>query len=324
MMRDPPKIWLMKLVLPGPMGIPATGILIFSLLTVLFYMTGIFGAVGTPKGVILFFSAVIAFVCAVSGWIAAKAAVCRDDLLPLLPDDDAAAIQFDRRSLRWQFTWIGVGFGLWLGHTMLLFLAGDLQLTGREGFFSAVVAAGSLGAWVSVTCLVNLLIEYAIIFRRLAQRVSVDIFQTELLAPFSQMAVAFMFTMVGVQAALPLMLIGGFSIVAFLPGWLVIFVPMLVLMAVTVLPVRQRLVEVKRQELRRVNSEIQKVRRACSAIVDEATGLAPLLVYRREVQALREWPFDIGVIPRIILYLLIPPVTWIGAALIENLVGALL
>jgi len=48
--------------------------------------------------------------------------------------------------------------------------------------------------------------------------------------------------------------------------------------------------------------------------------MSPLLSYRREVLGTREWPFDLGVVTRLGLYLVIVPLTWIGAALIENVV----
>ena len=48
--------------------------------------------------------------------------------------------------------------------------------------------------------------------------------------------------------------------------------------------------------------------------------LAPLLLYRREITAAPEWPFDTSVMGRLALYLVIPPLTWVGAALIEMLV----
>ena len=42
------------------------------------------------------------------------------------------------------------------------------------------------------------------------------------------------------------------------------------------------------------------------------------------VQRTSDWPFDIGSLGRLAFYLIIPPLTWIGAALIENVVNALL
>ncbi|MCB1843012.1 MAG: hypothetical protein KDI09_08645, partial [Halioglobus sp.] len=52
--------------------------------------------------------------------------------------------------------------------------------------------------------------------------------------------------------------------------------------------------------------------------------LATLLVYRRELADLPGWPFDISNVTRLSLYLVIPPLTWVAAALIENVVDAML
>ena len=49
-----------------------------------------------------------------------------------------------------------------------------------------------------------------------------------------------------------------------------------------------------------------------------------LLDYRNHVQQVREWPFSIGGLGILTLYLVIPPLTWVGAALIENLVDTIL
>jgi hypothetical protein len=52
---------------------------------------------------------------------------------------------------------------------------------------------------------------------------------------------------------------------------------------------------------------------------DYAT-IAPLLIYRREIGRISDWPMDINVVTRLGLYLIIVPLTWVGAALIENAV----
>ena len=57
---------------------------------------------------------------------------------------------------------------------------------------------------------------------------------------------------------------------------------------------------------------------------EELTRLNDLLAYRREIAGVSEWPFDLGAMSRLGLYLVIPPLTWVGAALIENLVETLL
>ena len=52
--------------------------------------------------------------------------------------------------------------------------------------------------------------------------------------------------------------------------------------------------------------------------------LTLLLNYRREIARISTWPFDMGNITRLVLYLVIVPLTWAGAALIENLVDFLI
>jgi hypothetical protein len=49
------------------------------------------------------------------------------------------------------------------------------------------------------------------------------------------------------------------------------------------------------------------------AIAQKAAG-------RREVQLVSTWPFDGTNLLRIAFYLLLIPLTWVGAALVENLV----
>jgi hypothetical protein len=42
------------------------------------------------------------------------------------------------------------------------------------------------------------------------------------------------------------------------------------------------------------------------------------------MQQASKWPFDMPTLTRLGLYLILPPLTWVAAALIENLVEKLL
>jgi hypothetical protein len=52
--------------------------------------------------------------------------------------------------------------------------------------------------------------------------------------------------------------------------------------------------------------------------------LADVLTLRSHVEAVREWPFDVSVLMRLAIYLVIPLASWAGAALVERMVDALL
>jgi hypothetical protein len=51
---------------------------------------------------------------------------------------------------------------------------------------------------------------------------------------------------------------------------------------------------------------------------------SPSYRHPQEISQVSTWPFDLGNIARLALYLIIPPLTWAGAALIENVVDSLL
>jgi hypothetical protein len=75
------------------------------------------------------------------------------------------------------------------------------------------------------------------------------------------------------------------------------------------------------------NAELDAVRDALRAARDGAPGarpLADLLAWRHYVASLPEWPFDAPTLLRFALYLAIPLGSWLGGALVERVVDALL
>ncbi len=316
-----PKIWLLKLVLPGRWGGFASALLIVFVLMGVYQQTGIFDVKGTPKGVVYFFVAILAYTVLILPWVVRRAEECRDELLTVLDDKPRAQqVSFDRRSLRWQFTVIGIGVVAWIGHTVFLVLFGDLGEGDTVFWYFSAITIGSFLVWITVSSFVAILFSCAAMFQRFASDTEIDLFQIEKLSPFAQIATVFMLALVGAQAAFPLMLIEGFTVVGFVPGWLGMFIPMLILMAMPVWPIHKAIVARKTEELLRVNAEIENERSNQEIDINNLAALNPLLAYRREISDVHEWPFDLGFYARLGLYLLIPPLTWVGAALIENLV----
>jgi hypothetical protein len=116
----------------------------------------------------------------------------------------------------------------------------------------------------------------------------------------------------------------GLNPMAYIPGLLATGVPMLLLAALPVWPVHRRIAAARRHALQEVNACIATLPPADPAAPETLVDLAPLLGYRRELLEVSEWPFDVGVVTRLGLYLIIPPLTWVGAALIEHVVEGLL
>lgn len=97
------------------------------------------------------------------------------------------------------------------------------------------------------------------------------------------------------------------------------------------LPMRgahERVQRAKREEIARVNAAIRGDARALagSPIAPRAgsVGLADLIEYRRLVESVPGWPSDPALRARFLLYAALPLGSWLGGALVERLIDALL
>ena len=165
------------------------------------------------------------------------------------------------------------------------------------------------------------LVDNALLFRNLAGEVAIDVLDTSKLTPFGSVAVSMTLALIGAQAAFPLLIVGtDTQWVSYAPGLMATGVPMVFLFLLPVIPIHQRIRAAKREMLAELAGEIST--RATTP--PDYDALVPVLVYRREVLESSEWPFDTSVMGRLALYLIIPPFTWIGAALIEIVVDSAL
>ena len=57
---------------------------------------------------------------------------------------------------------------------------------------------------------------------------------------------------------------------------------------------------------------------------EASTRLPGLLAFEKRIESVREWPFDAPTLTRFFLYVAIPLGSWVGGALVERLLGAVL
>jgi hypothetical protein len=174
-----------------------------------------------------------------------------------------------------------------------------------------------------------MLIQQAILFARLgAYHVQVMLLSTRKLLPFARVSISASLAVIGALALFPLIGIeSGMNLMEILPGAIATLVPLLAMFIVPVWPIHRRLVAIKEQQLASLNDRIETRFKAGDSFFPESEvleELAPLLSYRREIAQVSTWPFDGSNVTRLLFYLIIPPLTWAGAALIENLVDWLL
>jgi hypothetical protein len=328
------RVWLLALVPNIPFGRPLAGLVILITLLGWFWAAGIFfdGDTRSTSGAAAFFAVILAYIVPVFHYITGRTRQAFDDLAPHL-DMDVSRIDAWRRSIdhkgpRWTGWNLSIGVAAWLAHTALLL--GDPPEDPSKALhgaaFVAIVAGPGL-VWIVMTCTVGALIDNARVFRRLAAHIRIDLINPAPLTAFARVAVSSTLALIGAQAAFPIMWLGPtISAVASIPGLIVISVAMLMLFILPIWPIHRAIVAAKRAELARINGLLSAARAAgASEPLDERIGrLNPYLLYRREIAGVHDWPFDTGVLTRLAVYLIIPPLTWVGAAFIDVAVARLM
>jgi hypothetical protein len=155
-----------------------------------------------------------------------------------------------------------------------------------------------------------------------------DIVDLEFTRVFGQNALRNSLLMLGWLAIVSLFLMEeGFGSVI-LVGWVTAIVIVVAAFLGPVLGIREQIVTAKKKELDWCDANIKKSRDQFKKheIADSngQTPLGELIVYRQYVDDVSEWPFDVSTVLRLLLYLLIPLVSWFGGALVERSVDTLL
>lgn len=326
------KFWLLKLVPNIRYGRLLLGIALAPLLLVLFH-TGVDDRSGdaTPA---IFFSLIIAYIVPVFSFITEKSLQALDDLRPSL---DLGAEDFEKlratlNSASKRTTALQLLGGLSLGIIHLSYIRGSVPMAFADAMASSegmITTLGALLVWMVMTSVISMLVKQTTLFARLgASNVRISLLSPRKLLPFARVSISSSLAVIGALALFPLMSIqSGFKLAESLPGAIATLIPLMVMFIIPVWPVHRRLRLMKEQEMSDLDTQIEDCTGTDSDVASDPElleKLAPLLNYRREISQVSTWPFDAGVVTRLSFYLIIPPLTWAGAALIENLVDSVL
>jgi hypothetical protein len=151
--------------------------------------------------------------------------------------------------------------------------------------------------------------------RSLGLATPVDVYRLNLLKPFARVAVRSVLLVMGAMALMPLQALDAeFRMDNYVFG-LAIGLPLAVTLFLLPLTGIRRSILAARQAR---ESELQAAIDAAdrSAIPE----LEALVAHRDRVRAISSWPLDFSLMFRVAFYLIIPPLAWVGAALVETLV----
>jgi len=183
---------------------------------------------------------------------------------------------------------------------------------------------GTLALWVAMMLSMTPLISNARLFDHLGRRAQPDLFDRSTTAPFGTLALRPTLVVVGLQCAYPILVVGGGDSLAgaTLIGIAVSFVTMSGLFFMPLSGIRGRLREVQRARLAEVDARIAALRPSLPDFgpdtpLDRLTALEGLLALRERIQRTSTWPRDVAGIRGVMIYVILPPLTWAAAAFVE-------
>lgn len=185
------------------------------------------------------------------------------------------------------------------------------------------IAFGQLLIWTTLFCFIAVRLRVARGFNYASQNVPIDIFEPTNLRPFAQIGLVDVLTFAG-GIVLSTVQSVDFS---FRPDnyykALAIAIPAMLYLAVFPMwGIHRRMLNLKQTELRELNRQIASASKSLE--VDKVNKLEILLQRRERVANCSTWPIDIAILQRFLFYIIIPPLAWIGAALVESAIDGLI
>jgi hypothetical protein len=163
-------------------------------------------------------------------------------------------------------------------------------------------------------------------YARLGERVEVDLFDQSILLVFARKGLRSVVVWVLISSAYSMFWVldsAGQANVVLAIGMLALVTVALV---APTRGVHRRIAAAKAAELARVSDAIRSERSATLAprnadAPPEDARLGNLIQYQEFVKSIREWPFDVSIVARSVLLIVLGAGSWLGGAIVERMLG---
>jgi hypothetical protein len=199
---------------------------------------------------------------------------------------------------------------------------GMVWLPGAPGFWESVlIIAGQLvvWSWVGLVLLFSLSDGYR--FHRLGRQVAINLYDLDQLNPLGRASLNGFLLIMGALALTALQSVDADFSWRRYQNPTLIGLPAAIAMAL--LPcwsVHRRIRREKRELLEKIAQQIRQCSQGLAG--PDLDRLNALLIRRDQVQGFRTWPMDLSIVSRFLLYVFIPPLAWLGAAIVEIMLDA--
>ncbi len=187
------------------------------------------------------------------------------------------------------------------------------QVSDGARWTTIVLGVGNGVVWLAVGWFLGRAIATAGYLNRLGALAEIDLFDLMPLKPVAGVASINVFVTMGALALMPIQSLSTpFRIEFYINGFVVGIPAAIALFVMPQWGLRKAIRQAKSRALERLHGHIAAVDS------DEPQALETLLAHRDRIVDTREWPVDHRVFSRAMLYLVVPPLAWVGAAIVER------
>jgi hypothetical protein len=157
----------------------------------------------------------------------------------------------------------------------------------------------------------------AIVFGRLGEQVRIDLFRLDRLRPLARSGLADVLLVAGAVALSPLQSLDAEFRWYNYHFALIVAIPTAAFQLLW--PLRRVHARIRAEKARRV-AEADARLEAATDLPDDLLSLETTLAHRDRLREQRTWLLSFAMLSRLVLYLIIPPLAWVAAAIVERLV----
>jgi hypothetical protein len=185
------------------------------------------------------------------------------------------------------------------------------------------ITVGQIIVWTTTGLVLASRYHTSRAFYSAGKHVHLDIFETSNLAPFGKAGLTDALLVVVALAITSLQSLDAqFRLYNYVTAFAIVIPAIIVLMVMPMYSLHQRIAARKNVDLKEINDLIRAASKDLE--VEQIDQLELLLQRKERLKAVHTWPLDMSVVSRLLLYVIVPPLAWLGAAFVEIVLDSLL
>ncbi len=316
-------VWLYRLSQRSPILLPVLLALVsLSIYGVVYaYSEGgyIRQAIGFRKtaGIFLLFSLLPSYLVFMMGLLWRRTELVLAELKPMAQPAIYAEVQARLHQLPLSgvlFLLAGFVFGGWQnGYLIRALISGD-PIAGVD----VAMFVGNCLLWVVVGLMLCWRVRVSNGISKMGESLNLDLYRLDKLQPLARLATTEILVVAGAMAFMPLQsLDASLDAANYLPGITVGIPAALILFLLPLWGAHRNIIKRKAERLTALYAQQDSISR------DNIVDLEPITAHVDRVKKLPNWPIDVQLISRIFVYVVIAPLAWVCAALVEQLLESL-